>query len=263
MGWLQQSSAINTDCRLLCISPACFMTPPARTSSQSSPGQQWTRTLYFDPLLFKFKSDMIDNLKKINQRIMLIRCPYIWFDCGVSRVVFLLTFYFMLICRHSRGSDMSSTSFWLRVALGSAVVTVLGFAIYRVIVRLKWSPTSFYCLLIHPWRPNVQDQIHKTHRKLFIPVLCLRVGLCHFVLHFRFLHSISVVQRKWNLVITLFSLLPNISALFWPSKKLFKITQVLNQSRRNAGRVLLVRFYTHAVFHNHNIRKKKKKGQID
>ncbi|XP_041829966.1 mitochondrial Rho GTPase 2 isoform X1 [Melanotaenia boesemani] len=38
---------------------------------------------------------------------------------------------------HLNGSDMSSTSFWLRVALGSAVVAVLGFAIYRAVARLK------------------------------------------------------------------------------------------------------------------------------
>uniref|UniRef100_A0A8C6KYI3 Mitochondrial Rho GTPase 2 n=1 Tax=Nothobranchius furzeri TaxID=105023 RepID=A0A8C6KYI3_NOTFU len=38
---------------------------------------------------------------------------------------------------HLKGSDMSSTSFWLRVALGSAVVAVLGFAVYRAAVRLK------------------------------------------------------------------------------------------------------------------------------
>lgn len=39
--------------------------------------------------------------------------------------------------RHLNGSDLSSASFWLRVALGSAVVTVLGFAVYRALVRLK------------------------------------------------------------------------------------------------------------------------------
>uniref|UniRef100_A0A3Q1GJJ1 Mitochondrial Rho GTPase n=1 Tax=Acanthochromis polyacanthus TaxID=80966 RepID=A0A3Q1GJJ1_9TELE len=38
---------------------------------------------------------------------------------------------------HLNGSDMSNTSFWLRVALGSAVVAVLGFAIYRAFARLK------------------------------------------------------------------------------------------------------------------------------
>uniref|UniRef100_A0A8C7XQ04 Mitochondrial Rho GTPase n=1 Tax=Oryzias sinensis TaxID=183150 RepID=A0A8C7XQ04_9TELE len=32
---------------------------------------------------------------------------------------------------------LSSTSFWLRVALGSAVVAVLGFAVYRAVARLK------------------------------------------------------------------------------------------------------------------------------
>lgn len=37
---------------------------------------------------------------------------------------------------------MSSTSFWLRVALGSAVVAVVGFAVYRAVGRLKWSTAS-------------------------------------------------------------------------------------------------------------------------
>lgn len=46
-------------------------------------------------------------------------------------------FFFPPICRHLNGSDMSNTSFWLRVALGSAVVAVLGFAIYRAVARLK------------------------------------------------------------------------------------------------------------------------------
>lgn len=41
------------------------------------------------------------------------------------------------LSRHLNGSDMSSTSFWLRVALGSAVVAVLGFAVYRAVARLK------------------------------------------------------------------------------------------------------------------------------
>ncbi|KAF3853460.1 hypothetical protein F7725_014148 [Dissostichus mawsoni] len=39
--------------------------------------------------------------------------------------------------RQLNGSDMSNTSYWLRVALGSAVVAVLGFAIYRAVARLK------------------------------------------------------------------------------------------------------------------------------
>uniref|UniRef100_A0A096M2Q2 Mitochondrial Rho GTPase n=1 Tax=Poecilia formosa TaxID=48698 RepID=A0A096M2Q2_POEFO len=38
---------------------------------------------------------------------------------------------------HLNGSDLSSASFWLRVALGSAVVAVLGFAVYRAVARLK------------------------------------------------------------------------------------------------------------------------------
>lgn len=41
------------------------------------------------------------------------------------------------ISRHLNGSEISHTSFWLRVALGSAVVAVLGFALYRAVARLK------------------------------------------------------------------------------------------------------------------------------
>uniref|UniRef100_A0A3P9PYX8 Mitochondrial Rho GTPase n=1 Tax=Poecilia reticulata TaxID=8081 RepID=A0A3P9PYX8_POERE len=42
-----------------------------------------------------------------------------------------------LFSSHLNGSDLSSASFWLRVALGSAVVAVLGFAVYRAVARLK------------------------------------------------------------------------------------------------------------------------------
>ncbi|XP_063077638.1 mitochondrial Rho GTPase 2 isoform X2 [Engraulis encrasicolus] len=38
---------------------------------------------------------------------------------------------------HLNGSEMSSTSFWLRMALGTAMVTVLGFALYRALNRPK------------------------------------------------------------------------------------------------------------------------------
>lgn len=38
---------------------------------------------------------------------------------------------------HLNGSDMNSTCFWLRVTLGAAVVAVLGFSIYRALVRQK------------------------------------------------------------------------------------------------------------------------------
>uniref|UniRef100_A0A4W5K0Z2 Mitochondrial Rho GTPase n=1 Tax=Hucho hucho TaxID=62062 RepID=A0A4W5K0Z2_9TELE len=38
---------------------------------------------------------------------------------------------------HLNDSDMRNTSFWLRVTLGAAVVTVLGFAIYRAFARQK------------------------------------------------------------------------------------------------------------------------------
>ncbi|XP_076826615.1 mitochondrial Rho GTPase 2 isoform X2 [Brachyhypopomus gauderio] len=40
-------------------------------------------------------------------------------------------------CPHLNGSDMSSTSFWLRVTLGAAMTAVLGFALYRAFYRHK------------------------------------------------------------------------------------------------------------------------------
>ncbi|XP_015215532.1 mitochondrial Rho GTPase 2 [Lepisosteus oculatus] len=38
---------------------------------------------------------------------------------------------------HLNGSDLSATSFWLRVTLGAAVISVLGFTVYRAFVRQK------------------------------------------------------------------------------------------------------------------------------
>lgn len=42
------------------------------------------------------------------------------------------------VCRHLNGSDMSSTSFWLRVTLGATIAAMLGFALYRAFSRHKW-----------------------------------------------------------------------------------------------------------------------------
>lgn len=97
-----------------------------------------------------------------------LRPPQIGLDLTV-----IVEFLFSLlisppISRHLNGSDLSSASFWLRVALGSAVVTVLGFAVYRTVVRLKWPPIDW--TLFHPptpphptppWRPNLWDQTHQ------------------------------------------------------------------------------------------------------
>lgn len=38
---------------------------------------------------------------------------------------------------HRNGSELSTTSFWLRVTLGAAVFTVLGFTLYRAFLKLK------------------------------------------------------------------------------------------------------------------------------
>ncbi len=46
------------------------------------------------------------------------------------------------VCRHLNGSDMSSTSFWLRVTLGTTIAAMLGFALYRAFSRHKWSRHS-------------------------------------------------------------------------------------------------------------------------
>lgn len=74
--------------------------------------------------------------------------------------------------RHLNGSDLSSASFWLRVALGSAVVTVLGFAVYRALVRLKWPPIDWTLPPTPPLTPHPGDQTFETRPtrwKLLIP----------------------------------------------------------------------------------------------
>uniref|UniRef100_A0AAY4AKP0 Mitochondrial Rho GTPase n=1 Tax=Denticeps clupeoides TaxID=299321 RepID=A0AAY4AKP0_9TELE len=65
--------------------------------------------------------------------------------CALTEILLFLMFKLCMkltifcVCshRHLNGSDMSSTSFWLRVTLGAAMVTVLGFALYRAFARSK------------------------------------------------------------------------------------------------------------------------------
>lgn len=65
-------------------------------------------------------------------------------NCSLCLVRFtLIHFLFPSNPRHLNSSDMSSTSMWMRIALGSAVVAVLGFAVYRTVARLKWPTTSW------------------------------------------------------------------------------------------------------------------------
>lgn len=155
--------------------------------------------------------------------------------------------FFLLISRHLNGSDMSNTSFWLRVALGSAVVAVLGFAIYRAIARLKWSTSSWaFFPLFHPSlktklsRPDPQEGSQETVHTSD-PLQCLTSSLCP-----TFWVSWSQLSKgNWKLVITFSSLLcPAFSALYRPTRlsrihwELFKSKQVLYQRGGNAGRLI-------------------------
>uniref|UniRef100_A0A8C2J5Y9 Mitochondrial Rho GTPase n=1 Tax=Cyprinus carpio TaxID=7962 RepID=A0A8C2J5Y9_CYPCA len=47
------------------------------------------------------------------------------------------TIYINIFFLHLNGSDMSSTSFWLRVTLGTTIAAMLGFALYRAFSRHK------------------------------------------------------------------------------------------------------------------------------
>lgn len=75
--------------------------------------------------------------------IQLFNCQRLSKSVSLSHLSFFIS-------RHLNGSEMSSTSFWLRVALGSAVVAVLGFTVYRAVVRLKWfnNQLCFYLLIL-------------------------------------------------------------------------------------------------------------------
>lgn len=48
------------------------------------------------------------------------------------------------VCRHLNGSDMSNTSFWLRVTLGATIAAMLGFALYRAFSRHKWCTRTIH-----------------------------------------------------------------------------------------------------------------------
>lgn len=173
----------------------------------------------------------------------------ICFACGISCVLLCVTdlfnYVFAPISRHLNGSDMSNSSFWLRVALGSAVVAVLGFAIYRAVARLKWSNNqlSFSCFFffhrhsIHPSiktkppRPDPEPPQSELDlvRIVLLPTLKApsRVfkSLPFSVYDFFTLSSppwpmIATLQMHWKLVITLFPALlcPAFSALHYPTR---------------------------------------------
>lgn len=85
------------------------------------------------------------------------------------------------ISRHLNGSDMSNTTFWLRVALGSAVVAVLGFAIYRAVARLKWL-TSWKGFPPPAWCSIHQDQTSVTRCRT--ATAWTRQSPCHLTFFF-------------------------------------------------------------------------------
>uniref|UniRef100_A0A8C9T2H6 Mitochondrial Rho GTPase n=1 Tax=Scleropages formosus TaxID=113540 RepID=A0A8C9T2H6_SCLFO len=68
---------------------------------------------------------------------------FLFYLVFISAIVKRCTIYFssvpVFLCfnRHLNNSDMTTTSFWLRVTLGAAVLSVLGFTIYRAFIKQK------------------------------------------------------------------------------------------------------------------------------
>ena len=136
--------------------------------------------------------------------------------------------------RQLNGSDMSNTSFWLRVALGSAVVAVLGFAIYRAAVRLKWPRAGWafmfcFCfskmmrplsIMTKPPKPDPEllrfETFHFSPRRLpgNLSYLCPPLS---DLLNLSYSQSTG---RTWILVVVVFPsmLCPSFSALYCLSR---------------------------------------------
>lgn len=77
--------------------------------------------------------------------------------------------FFSVINRHMNQTDLKTSTFWMRASLGATVVAVLGFAMYRVLLRPRWclSPdilaTTSLCSLVF------RCVCHLTHN---FPTLC-------------------------------------------------------------------------------------------
>lgn len=163
---------------------------------------------------------------------------------------------------------MSSTSFWLRVALGSAVAAVLGFAVYRAVARLKWSTASRAPFLHHSsfiaekTKPASASSSRLPGNLSHTPTRA--PPTINFILLPESLDC-RIPKKSGNQAITLTLQRPAFSALFSsarPSgkhKEPFKSKQVLLSEGSDAGTLLIIsyvsllRFFTHAVFHKSNL----------
>lgn len=71
-----------------------------------------------------------------------------------SGLLCLSVSFFSVFNRHMNQTDLKTSTFWVRASMGATVFAVLGFAMYRVLLRPRWclSPnilrTTLFCSLV-------------------------------------------------------------------------------------------------------------------
>lgn len=74
-----------------------------------------------------------------------------------SGLLYLSVSFFSVLNRHMNQTDLKTSTFWVRASMGATVFAVLGFAMYRVLLRPRWclSPniltTTLFCSLLFRW----------------------------------------------------------------------------------------------------------------
>lgn len=71
-------------------------------------------------------------------------------------------------CRHMAQADLKNSTFWLRASVGATVCAVLGFAMYRALLKQRWSDSMTQLLpplvpvLTLPLPSDLKDSKNKT-----------------------------------------------------------------------------------------------------
>lgn len=94
---------------------------------------------------------VLTNLMGINSILTLLVLSLFTSLLCLSLFPSICVFIFAsLLNRHIIQEDLTSSTFWLRASVGATVFAVLGFAVYRLLLKTRWSPGKVIQHLL-PW----------------------------------------------------------------------------------------------------------------
>lgn len=85
--------------------------------------------------LIQYNTDKCNKFPKATLHVGIWVLCFLW--CPSQNQ--LIAFQCSLNCRHVTQADLKSSTFWLRASFGATVFAVLGFAMYRALLKQRWS----------------------------------------------------------------------------------------------------------------------------